>query len=112
MAKLEGFKLQTGKLYAVGIGTKKKPVKTFYDVDLDQWYIRFGDAPWNHVGEYCSQNPGVEIDEVDEQGNQIPGDESAPIVSEQLGQAVDVLPVVVAAEVPAVTGNEAPAWME
>jgi hypothetical protein len=112
MAKLEGFKLEAGKLYAVGIGTKKKPVKTFYDVDMDQWYIRFGDAPWNHLGEFIEQNPGIEIDEIDEQGNQVASDESAQIAPEQLGQVVDVMPVVVAAEVSAVTGTEAPAWME
>lgn len=112
MARLVGFKLETGKLYAVGIGTKKKPVKTFYDVDMDQWYIRFGDAPWNHLGDYCSQNPGVEIDEIDEQGNQVTTD-SGPEAESFNGHEIDVMPVVVAAEVPlAVAGNKTPAWME
>lgn len=112
MAKLEGYKLETGKLYAVGLGTKKIPVKTYYDVDADNWFIRFGDGPWNHVGDYCSQNPGVEIDEIDEQGNQVMTG-LVPEAQSFDGHEIDVMPVVVAAEVPlAVVGNEAPAWME
>jgi hypothetical protein len=106
MAKLAGFTLETGKLYAVGIGTKKKPIKTTYNVDMDQWYIRFGDAPWNHLGEFIEQNPGVEIDEIDAQGNQV-GSDSDP---SPVGKAVDVMPALTAAA--PVTGHEAPVWME
>jgi len=107
MAKLAGFTLETGKLYAVGIGTKKKPIKTTYNVDMDQWYIRFGDAPWNHLGEFIEQNPGIEIDEIDAQGNQV-GSTSDPA---PVGEAVDVMPALAAAAAP-ITGHEAPAWME
>ena len=106
MPKLEGFKLETGKLYAVGIGTKKKPIITTYNVDMDQWYIRFGDAPWNHLGEFVLQNPGIEIDEIDSQGNQVGSDTDASPV----GETVDVMPALAAAA--PVTSDATPAWME
>jgi hypothetical protein len=106
MPRLDGFKLKTGKLYAVGIGTKKKPVMTTYNVDMDQWYIRFGDAPWNHLGEFIEQNPGIEIDEIDAEGNQVGSDTDASPV----GEAVDVMPALAAAA--PVTSDATPAWME
>lgn len=106
MPRLDGFKLETGKLYAVGIGTKKKPIITTYNVDMDEWYIRFGDAPWNHLGEFILQNPGIEIDEIDSQGNQVGSDTDASPV----GEAVDVLPALAAAA--PVTSDATPAWME
>ena len=106
MPKLDGFKLETGKIYAVGIGTKKKPIITTYNVDMDQWYIRFGDAPWNHLGEFILQNPGIEIDEIDSQGNQVGSDtDGSPV-----GEAVDVMPALAAAA--PVTSDATPAWME
>ncbi len=92
MPKLSGFTLQAGKLYAVGLGTKKKPVKTFYDVDLDQWYIRFGDAPWNHLGEFIEQNPGI----------------AWPAVATTA--EVDVMPTVQSAA--SALPDQQPAWME
>lgn len=106
MPKLDGFKLETGKRYAVGIGTRKKPIITTYDVDLDEWYIRFGDAPWNYLGEFIQQNPGIEIDEIDNQGNQVGSDTNSPPV----GEAVDVMPALAAAA--PVTSDSTPAWME
>ena len=106
MPRLDGFKLETGKLYAVGIGTKKKPIITTYNVDMDQWYIRFGDAPWNHLGEFILQNPGIEIDEIDDQGNQVGSDtDGSPV-----GETVDVMPALEAAA--PVTSDATPAWME
>jgi hypothetical protein len=110
MPKLSGFTLQAGKLYAIGLGTKKKPVKTFYDVDLDQWYIRFGDAPWNHLGEFIEQNPGIEIDEVDAEGRQVSND-AAEVAWPPVATAaeVDVMPTVQSA---ASALPEQPAWME
>ena len=113
MAKLDGFQLVAGKEYAVGVGTKKKPIKTFYDVDMDQWYIRFGDAPWNHLGEYITANPGVEIDEIDSEGRQIASDTDTAAVA---ATEVDVMAAVqVASQLqPAspITGTEQPSWME
>jgi hypothetical protein len=115
MAKLDGFQLVAGKNYAVGIGTKKKPIKTFYDVDMDQWYIRFGDAPWNHLGEYITANPGVEIDEIDSEGRQVASSTAEPGVAVT---EVDVMPAVQSASalhaepVAAVSGTESPNWME
>ena len=105
MPRLDGFKLETGKLYAVVIGTKKKPIITTYNVDVDEWYIRFGDAPWNHLGEFILQNPGIEIDEIDDQGNQVGSDTDASPV----GEPVDVMPALAAAPV---TSDATPAWME
>ena len=106
MPKLDGFKLETGKLYAVGIGTKKKPIITTYNVDLDEWYIRFGDAPWNHLGEFILQNPGIEIDEIDSQGNQVGSDTDASPV----GETVDVMSNLLADA--RLNRHVAPAWME
>ena len=106
MPRLDGFKLETGKLYAVGIGTKKKPIITTYNVDMDQWYIRFGDAPWNHLGEFILQNPGIEIDEIDREAVQGGSDTDGSPVSE----AVDVMPALAAAA--PVTSDATPAWME
>lgn len=106
MPRLDGFKLETGKLYAVGIGTKKKPIITTYNVDMDEWYIRFGDAPWNHLGEFILQNPGIEIDEIDSQGNQVGSDTDASPV----GEAVDVTSALFADA--RFNRHVAPAWME
>lgn len=106
MPRLDGFKLETSKLYAVGIGTKKKPIITTYNVDLDEWYIRFGDAPWNHLGDFISQNPGIEIDEYKPQRNQVGSDtDGSPV-----GETVDVMPALAAAA--PVTSDATPAWME
>jgi hypothetical protein len=114
MAKLDGFQLVAGKNYAVGIGTKKKPIKTFYDVDMDQWYIRFCDAPWNHLGEYITANPGVEIDEIDSEGRQVASSTAEPgvavievdvMTAVQLASALHAEPV-------AVSSSQNPDWME
>lgn len=118
MPKLDGFKLETGKLYAVGIGTKKKPIITTYNVDMDEWYIRFGDAPWNHLGEFILQNPGIEIDEIDDQGRQVGEVRDVQSFDHALSQgeiktmceAVDVMPALAAAA--PVTSDATPAWME
>ena len=50
---------------------------------------------------------GIEIDEIDAQGNQVGS------TSDQLavGEAVDVMPALAAAAAP-ITGHEAPVWME
>jgi hypothetical protein len=106
MPKLAGFTLEAGKLYAIGLGTKKKPVKTFYDVDLDQWYIRFGDEPWNHLGEFVEQNPGIEIERIDAFGVPIDSDSNPTTGNE----AVDVMPTVQSAA--AALPDQQPAWME
>jgi hypothetical protein len=111
MPKLAGFTLQAGKLYAVGVGSKKKPVMTTYNVDMDQWYIRFGDAPWNHLGEFIEQNPGIEIDEVDAEGRQV--SDSAPEVAwpaVAIAAEVDVMPTVQSAA--SALPDQQPAWME
>ena len=106
MPKLSGFTLQAGKLYAVGVGSKKKPVMTTYNVDMDQWYIRFGDAPWNHLDEFIEQNPGIEIDEVDRDAVQVGSDtDGSPV-----GEAVDVMPTVQSAA--SALPDQQPAWME
>ena len=111
MPKLAGFTLETGKLYAVGVGTKKKPIKTTYNVDMDQWYIRFGDAPWNHLGEFIEQNPGIEIDEIDADGRQV--SDSAPEIAWPTvvtAAEVDVMPTVQSAA--SALPDQQPAWME
>ena len=106
MPKLDGFQLEVGKFYAVGVGTKKKPVKTVYNVNLDQWYIHYGDGQWDRMDDFIAANPGIEIDEIDDQGNQVGSDtDGSPV-----GEAVDVMPALAAAA--PVTSDATPAWME
>ena len=111
MPKLDGFQLEVGKFYAVGFGTKKKPVKTVYNVNLDQWYIHYGSGLWDRMDDFIAANPGIEIDEVDSEGRQVSN--GAPEVAwpaVATAAEVDVMPTVQSAA--SALPDQQPAWME
>jgi len=66
---LKCFSPVAGKRYAIGPGTKKRPVANWhYDVEIDEWTFQVENGPWTRLDE-CPQD--WTIAEIDSEGCEI-----------------------------------------